>query len=78
MFVIYLSSESNTKDYGNYYGYYAGKCYIKDGDVFPVTDSGMTERTKKYKSYGMAFRGAEAVLKKCGYVNSYEIEEIKD
>lgn len=52
------------------------KCYTKDGEVFPVTDSGKTERTKKYKSNGMATKGAEAVINKCGYVSLYKIEEV--
>lgn len=75
MYVIYLSSKSDVNDYGNCYGYFTGKCYTKDGEVFPVTDRGITERTKKYKSNGMATKGAEAVINKCGYVLSYEIEE---
>ncbi|MBM7869324.1 hypothetical protein JOC70_000793 [Clostridium pascui] len=78
MAIIYLSSERNADDYGNCYGYYAGKCYTKDGEVFPVTDSGITDRTKKYTSEKMAIKGAEAILNKCGYVLSYKIEQIED
>lgn len=76
MFAIYLSSEQETRVYNNAYGYYSGKCYTRDQEYFPVTQRQVTEETKRYTSKAKAIKGAEAVFNKCGYVLSFEIEEI--
>jgi hypothetical protein len=76
MFVVYISSHSDINEFCNAYGFYTGKCYIKDGLNYPVTDSRITDRTKTYTSKSRAVKGAEAVLNKCSYVLSYKVEEI--
>lgn len=76
MFVVYLSSEKDVHMLGNAYGYYTGKCYAREGGCYPITDSGITERTKRYTSRARAEKGAEAVFIKCGYVSSYEVQEV--
>jgi hypothetical protein len=76
MFVVYLSSKYEVNELLNAYGYYTGKCYTKDGEVFPVTDNQITERTKQYTSRIRAARGADTLIEKCTYVLSYKVEEI--
>lgn len=76
MFVIYLSSVRDVSLLGNAYGYYSGKCYTKDGEYFPITDNSVTDKTKHYSSEKRALNAAEAVLRKCGYVRSYKVENL--
>ncbi len=76
MFVIYVSSEDDVDGRGNVYGYFRGKCYMKDGMYFPVADEKITEDTKRYKSEKRADMGAKALIEKCPYVESYKVEEI--
>ena len=78
MFVIYISDNLDTSDYENCYGYFTGKCYIKYGETFPITDSRITNRTKKYTNNNNAIKVAESLLNKCNYVLLYKIEEIKE
>ena len=71
-YVINLISPSF--NYSNEYGYYSNT-YIVAGDIFPVTDDRITERTKRYKSEKRAINSAVKLLEKCYYVQSYKIEE---
>ena len=65
-YVIYLSE----------LGYYTGKTYIHQGEVFPITDNKVEDRTKKYTSKIRAEKAAERISTKCDYVCSYEVKEI--
>lgn len=76
-FVINLSSESILTPY-NDYGYWAGKTYTVNREVFPVWGSKITIRTKKYKSRVRAESMAEKLVKKCSYFTKLNIEEVKE
>lgn len=77
MFIVYISTENNVEEpRGNSYGYYQGKCYMKYGEHFPITDTTITENTKRYKSEKTALRGVKSLIDKCQYIASYKIEEI--
>lgn len=77
MYVIYLSS-ANEHEYGNCYGYYNGKTYTVQGEIYPYTDTKITEKTKRYKGRKSAENAAISVYSKCAYVRSYEIKEAKE
>lgn len=49
-YVIYLSSELNPDSFENDYGYWSGKNYIHEGELFPITDRFIGKRTKIYSS----------------------------
>lgn len=78
-YVIYLDSRWPGETNNNSYGYWGGKTYTVNGEIFPVhTMDFITCKTKKYTSYKRAYQGAEALLEKCAYVWKYRIEEIED
>lgn len=78
-YVIYLDSRYLGATGNNSYGYWSGKTYTVNGEVFPVhTRDFITCDTKKYTTYKRAYQGAEALLEKCAYVREYRIEEIDD
>lgn len=72
---IYLSSE-NYDNYSNEYGYWAGKCYVVQYNYYPLCDSTINERTKRYKSKIRAEKMAEKIYEKCGTVSKWIIIEI--
>lgn len=77
MYVIWLTSESDIKRIFNAYGYWSGKNYTVQGELFPITDSGITGRTKIYTSKKRAEKGLEACLNKgYAYVMNGEVIEI--
>jgi hypothetical protein len=76
MYVIYLSSV-NKYERGNCYGYYCGKTYTVQGEIYPYTDSVITEKTKRYKSMNTAENSAILIYNKCGFVMNYEIKEVE-
>lgn len=78
-YLIYLKSQKDHEhDFDNVYGFYLGKTYQKDYQIFPV--SSMNEDTvitegKFYKTKNAAIHAAKRLLLKCTYVHSYEIIE---
>ena len=78
-YVIYLDSRYPGTVGHNSYGYWSGKTYTVNGEIFPVhSRDSITCDTKKYTSYKRALQGAEALLEKCAYVWKCQIEEIGD
>lgn len=76
-YVIWLTS-SNMFDAINSYGYWSGKDYVVNAELFPVTDYKITDRTKIYTSKGRAERGLKACLDKgYAYVAGGEVREFK-
>lgn len=63
-YVIYLSTSKRER---NDYGYWSGKNYIVQGELFPITDSDVVERTKVYTSKKRAYKALESCLDR-GYV----------
>lgn len=61
--VIFLSSISMI-DSIEHYGYWTGKNYKVQGELYPVTDSRITERTKIYSTEARAKGALEACLDK--------------
>ena len=58
MYVIYLISSNVKYGLANDYGYYAGS-YIFQGESYPVWDSKVEKRTKRYKYKKVAEKSAE-------------------
>lgn len=71
-FVINLST-AGFRDPMNYYGYWSGITYKHDGEVFPVCDSRVEDRTKRYTSRKRAENAAEKIAYRCEYVLSYKV-----
>ena len=76
-YVIYLSSELDTDSFENAYGYWSGKNYIYEGELFPITDRFIGKRTKIYSSRKRAENALESALNKgYAYVASGRIEGV--
>lgn len=76
-YVIFLSSTPNIDDWGNVYGYWAGKDYRCEGELFPVTDKSKGTRTKIYSSRKRAENALKAALSRgYAYVLNGRIERI--
>ena len=73
-YVIYLF---NSRWERNSYGYWSGKNYTLQGQLFPITDVEVTERTKVYKSKNRANRALEACLERgYDYVTHGEVRAV--
>ncbi len=78
-YAIYLTSEIDIDSNTNAYGYWSGKNYTVLKDLFPITDSSVTHRTKIYTSKKRATRGLEACLDRCyAYVLNGKVVDIQD
>ena len=78
-YVIYLDSRYPGTVGHNSYGYWSGKTYTVNGEIFPVhSRDSMTCATKKYTSYKRAHGGAEDLLEKGDNVWKYQVEKIDD
>ena len=75
-YVIYLSSEIIPKEATNSYGYWKGKIYTLQGDIFPATWDVVDSDVKRYKSKKRAENTVEKLADRCTYVLSWIIEEI--
>lgn len=73
-FIINLSTESNSYS-SNDYGYWTGKTYTLNGEVFPVCDKQISVNTKRYTSRKRAENMAKKLYEKCSYVGKYSVEE---
>ncbi|WP_303814136.1 hypothetical protein [Selenomonas ruminantium] len=78
-YLIYLKSQDDYEhESDNCYGFYLGKTYQKNYEVFPICSNNEYEiltTGKFYKTENLARRSAETLLLKCDYVLSYEIIE---
>lgn len=72
-YVIHLTS-SNYDNYTNEYGYWAGNCYVVAHNSYPLCDTKISERTKRYKSRIRAEKMAEKLYLKCGTVFKWTVE----
>ena len=73
-YTIYLeNSVYNT----NSYGYWVGKNYTVQGELYPITDDRVTERTKVYISRKRAENALESCLNRgYAYVVGGEVREL--
>ena len=75
-YVIYLNSNNEWDGKsGNAYGYWTGKSYKSQGEVFPVTENYITSNTKIYQSKVRALKAGDNCYMNYGYVKSVLIEE---
>lgn len=74
-FVINISTEC-INDPVNRYGYWAGKTYKLNGDEYPVWDSSVTARTKRYSHKRRAESMARKLFDRCDYVTTWNIESV--
>lgn len=77
-FVIYLYAfnyKTVPTESGNDYGYYASE-YTVCGEPYPVCDTEITARTKRYKSHKRAEAAAERYLCKYTYVVKAEVRKL--
>lgn len=75
MYVIYLSSQT-FQDSHEAYGYWTGKNYSAQGELFPVCERKISGDTKRYKSKKQAERGLECCMNRgYAYVAKGWIEE---
>ena len=76
-YVIFLSSTSDLNSWENAYGYWSGKNYICEGELFPVADKFIGKRTKIYSSRKRAENALKSALNRgYAYVVSGRIEEV--
>lgn len=61
-YVLWLSDKQEHDVRLNAYGYWAGKDYTCVGELFPITDSRITKRTKVYSSRKRAENALNAAL----------------
>ena len=78
-YLIYLRSQKDFElEWENAYGFYLGKTYHRNRQLFPHTsmeeDVVLTDG-KFYSSKKVAVRVAERLLTRCAYIFSYEIIE---
>lgn len=66
-YIIYASSATAYDFTSNAYGYYQGKTYQCQQELFPITSSDVKE-AKVYKSVRRAKMAAEALFIKCDYI----------
>jgi hypothetical protein len=73
-YTVYLmTSTYNT----NSYGYWTGKNYTVQGELYPIIDDRVTERTKVYTSKKRAKNALESCLSRgYAYVLGGEIREL--
>jgi len=77
-YVIYLSSLGLGSRHSEDYGYWTGRDYVHDGELFPCTESKITQNTKIYHSKKTADRGLKCALERpYEYVTCGEVR-IKD
>lgn len=75
-YVIHLTTESLSYP-RNEYGYWTGKTYTFNKELFPICDSLVGENTKRYKSKKVAESSAAKIHEKCSYVMKWIVEEIQ-
>lgn len=73
-YVIWLTSEQEWSTSTNAYGYWSGKSYTKYGEIFPITDNDIIDRTKIYTSHKRAENALDAALNKFTYVLDGRVE----
>ena len=78
-YVIYLSDKYDLDDHFNNYGYWTGKDYVFNYELFPVTDYSITGRTKRYSSKKRADNALKAALNRpYAYVCNGKVVEVKN
>lgn len=76
MYSIYFYNDWTNRRTSSQYGFWTGKSYIYQGELFPVSATfGCVALRKWYKSLKRAIDGAEKALEKYGYVTAYDIED---
>ena len=76
---VIAPKSSFSGDYGDTYGFYQGKCYMVEGEYFPIcTNDVSDESVKIYTSTKRAKRAGESLCDKCGYVIDYEIYQLTE
>lgn len=79
-YVIVLSDRRKYEIGNNSYGYYSGKNYTFEGELFPVTDRTITERTKVYSGRKRAENALKSILERNyahvahGWVEPYKVD----
>lgn len=76
-YVVWLTSEPEYNRSGNAYGYWSGKSYRFQGELYPIADNYPTERTKIYTSRKRAENALETAINNYAYVLDGKIEELK-
>ena len=74
-YAIYLISPDDITG-SNDYGYWAGESYKVQGELFPVTDNKITDRTRLYKSRVRAETAMTKCINTFCYVRDAEIKEV--
>ena len=75
MFVIYLDSRTKYTWEPNAYGYWRGKNYTVCGELFPVTDGEISNKTKRYSTKKRAENALESCLSRgYAYVTGGSVE----
>lgn len=68
MFAIYIKE----------YGYYEGKIYQNDNEFYPEAEiHSISEFTKIYKTQYLAEKAAKAIVKKCTYIQDFQVKIIQ-
>lgn len=77
MYYVYLYSDKFFKRNLMQYGYWTGKHYMHQGDMFPVCSKNKNEQTKAYTSIKRANNGGLSAFDKFEYVTGFDIEDEK-
>ena len=75
MYYIYLYNDKHYKRTGMQYGYWSGKQYMHDQELFPVCSH--TKGGKAYSSIKRANNGGWSAVEKFAYVTGFDIEDEK-
>lgn len=76
MYSIYLYGDRKYRRPDTFYGYWTGKTYIHDEDLFPVhQDNFDILKIKIYKSLKRAIIGGENAIEKYTYVCGFDVED---
>lgn len=74
--VVFLSNKSRSTGIESY-GYWTGRNYTIQGELYPITDSQVIERTKVYSTEARAKRALEACMDRpYAYVTGGHIEPV--
>lgn len=74
-YVIKLISR-NLGTHTNYYGYWTGKQYTVQGELYPVCEECISTKTKVFKSKKVAEKSASACIDRYLYIGDAEVEEL--
>lgn len=76
VYYIHLYTADSHLTYGKHYEYWCGKCFTRDGLLFPADPKyyGFTEKGKPYQSLKVTIKSGKNVIEKLAYAYNFTVE----